>query len=275
MALIPPGYMKAVVSLGERREDDYHHAGTGFVHYYPVNEHGGTTYYRAFLVTNKHVADGDPTHVRFNNLQSGLEIRPLMEVVYEDWFRHPVNDVAVVPLCEPGPLTTEPLREKGTTFIGRLVTPPGQELRSIAEGLGVFLIGFPLGIVGEYRNYPIVRSGVIARIQMWLNGDERTFLIDAPAFPGNSGGPVILRPTAAALKGTKAITHAYLIGLVSESISHMDTAFSFQTKTPRIVFVENTGISVVEPYTAIEETIEEAIRELPSSFSAIAGLENE
>ena len=75
--------------------------------------------------------------------------------------------------------------DSGTTFA---------EGVQLAEGDGAFIIAFPLGLVGKQQNYPIVRFGVVSRIQDWLRGDKTTFLIDVPAFPGNSGSPVIVKP---------------------------------------------------------------------------------
>ena len=62
-------------------------------------------------------------------------------------------------------------------------------IRALVKGMGYLFWGVPLGEAGEERNYVIVRQGIIGRIQHWLKGDARTFLIDATIFPGNSGGP--------------------------------------------------------------------------------------
>src|ERR1019366_8874960 len=55
-------------------------------------------------------------------------------------------------------------------------------------------LGFPLQLVGGERNYVIVRHGTIARIGDMLAGTNKNFLVDTFIFPGNSGGPVILKP---------------------------------------------------------------------------------
>ena len=124
----------------------------------------------------------------------------------------------------------------------------------LAEGDGVFIIGFPLGLVGKQQNYPIVRFGVVSRIQDWLRGDKTTFLIDVPAFPGNSGGPVIVKPETIALTGTKAISRALLAGVIQSNIRSRDVAVSQQTGEPRIVFEENTGLTEVVPIEMVRET---------------------
>ena len=110
------------------------------------------------------------------------------------WTFHPKGaDVAVTPLLKPSPLSKgRDLVDVGM-FVGDLGTTFGEGVQPV-EGDGVFVIGFPLGLVGDARNYPIVRYGVIARIQDWIRRHQDTFLVDAPAFPGNSGGPVVLKP---------------------------------------------------------------------------------
>lgn len=58
MALIPPGYLNAVVSLGTV-EESFNHRGTGFPYTYPLPRSTlGWTSYRGFLVTNRHGSDG-------------------------------------------------------------------------------------------------------------------------------------------------------------------------------------------------------------------------
>ncbi len=57
----------------------------------------------------------------------------------------------------------------------------------------------------------IVRQGAIARIRDWLGGAATEFLIDASIFPGNSGGPVLNRPEAVSITGTKSVGAWYLI----------------------------------------------------------------
>ena len=192
MALIPSGYMKAIVSLGVS-DNPFAHMGTGFLYYHPMWEQEGMTHYRPFLVTNKHVMEGGIRDVRFNHPANGtLAVHPLSAVTDGDWTVHPdAADVAVIPLLSPGPLTLGRKVMEAEIFLGDVGAPSDEEIATISEGNGVFLIGFPLGLTGDALNFPIVRSGVIARVQDWLSGAEDAFLIDAPAFPGNSGGPVI------------------------------------------------------------------------------------
>ena len=262
MALIPTGYMKAIVSLGVSNEA-FTHLGTGFLYHHPIGKEEDTTHYRPFLVTNKHVMEGGIRDIRFNHpAYDSLEVHPIRAVTDGDWTTHSDGaDVAVIPLLSPGPLTLGRDVMEAEIFVGDVGTPSAKDLNAMTEGIGVFLIGFPLSLIGDARNFPIVRSGVIARIQDWLSGEEDAFLIDAPAFPGNSGGPVIVRPDTTAISGTTAITQALLIGVVSHDLRSRRVAASAQTE--EVVFWENTGLSRVVPISTIKETLTSAVSSAP------------
>jgi len=113
-----------------------------------------------------------------------------------------------------------------------------------------------MGFAGAQRNYVIVRQGAIARIGEMLDNASKSFMIDAFVFPGNSGGPVILKPELASITGTKNQNAAHLIGLVLSYKPYNDTAFSAQTRQARVIFQENSGLAEVLPTNYIQEAIE-------------------
>ena len=123
----------------------------------------------------------------------------------------------------------------------------------ITEGDGVFVLGFPMGLVGGDRNFVIVRQGTIARIRDTLAGGSKECLVDVSVFPGNSGGPVVTRPELAAIQGTKPLLASHLLGMVKAYIPYRDVAISTQTKRPRIIFEENSGLTAVIPVDFIRE----------------------
>lgn len=125
----------------------------------------------------------------------------------------------------------------------------------VTAGDGVFVLGFPMGLSGVQRNYVIVRQGAIARITEMLDKVSPTFMLDALVFPGNSGGPVILRPEITSITGTKSQTNAYLIGVVIDYRPYIDTAISIVTNEPRISFWENSGLADVLPVDVVNEAI--------------------
>jgi len=112
-----------------------------------------------------------------------------------------------------------------------------------------------MGLVSPQRQYVICRSGVIARIRDYLDGHTHDYLVDAAVFPGNSGGPVILCPSAVAITGTTAVSRSALIGIVKTYVPYIDVAISPQTGRARVTFEENSGLSAVEPLDAIVETV--------------------
>lgn len=117
----------------------------------------------------------------------------------------------------------------------------------VSAGDPIFVLGFPMNLAGEQRNYVIVRPGAIARVGDLIKSAATILLIDSHIFPGNSGGPVVLAPQMTAIAGTKSNNRAYLVGMVRAYVPYTDVAISPQTGHPRIVFEENSGLAEVVP----------------------------
>ena len=270
MDLILPFFLNTVVALGSESDDgtiEYH--ATGFFYGYPtstVDLHGGETYW-LFLVTNRHVIEKGferkpVMQARLNKpFGSGTTVYPLYLKRSDGspaWVNHPQADVAVTLVNAKG------IGQDGNEFNffeSGNHTFDRKDVRTlgIGEGDGVLVLGFPLGIAGDERNYAIARQGIIARIQDWLNGVVPTFLIDASIFPGNSGGPVVTRPDVGSIVGTQANRKSALIGMVSSYLPYVEVAVSVQTGKPRMTFEENSGLGVVIPNDVIQETVQLAV----------------
>ncbi len=112
-----------------------------------------------------------------------------------------------------------------------------------------------MGMSGVERTYVIARAGIIARLDDEILASSGAFLIDASVFPGNSGGPVIIKPTSDHLEGRRAIDQAYVIGVVRGYIPYEEVAYSLQSNPPvaRMVFMENSGLADVIPMDAVKE----------------------
>ena len=265
MALLPPQFLNSVVAIGIKIDDDIETQwiGTGFV--FGVESAEPENGIWPFLVTNKHIVDNDEVIVvKINSSDElpaneyELDIASNQDVITI----HPDGlDVAVLLL--PGSMMSAdkvaayPLVEEHLLSIA--------EARNIgvSEGDGIFAVGFPMALVGyEDQIFPIVKQGCIARIQDWLAGIARHILIDANIFPGNSGGPIFLRPSLAAVVGTKPNPNSYLIGMVSAYIPYEDVAISQQTGRERVIFEENSGIAEIVPSDVIMETIQIAAQRL-------------
>ena len=257
MALIPPKYLNAVVALGiPTEENEVEYTATGFLLRKDLND--GEQNFKVFLVTNRHVVEGSDVIVaRFNRpLNSPSQILSI-ESKAEDgsarWTTHPRDaDVAVIPI----PIEIlEQYRIKVEVFRGNEDAISREEARQrISEGDGVFVLGFPMGLAGEERNYTIVRHGTIARIQDWFQGNP-DILIDSFIFPGNSGGPVVTKPEQIHITNTQSIMSSLLIGMVSSYIPYEEVAVSEQTGQRRMIFQENSGLAVVVPIDVIQETV--------------------
>ncbi len=267
MALIPPFFLDCVVAIGmENNSKEINWVASGFLYGHFMEKVGDQDRYLVYLVTNRHV---------FENQESvWLRFNPTTDEKAHTW-RLPLidgnksllwhscadtqKDVAVIPvnvrqLGEQGMQFSYFQSDKNVATIKNLI-----EL-GITEGDYAYLLGFPMGLLGGDRNYVIVRSGSIARIRDMVQGVSNNFLIDAFVFPGNSGGPAILKPELVAISGTKTQGSACLIGIVTSYVPYSDVAISTQTKRPRVIFEENSGLSAIQPIDFVQEAILEHLK---------------
>jgi hypothetical protein len=117
--------------------------------------------------------------------------------------------------------------------------------KRLFETYDIYFVSFHPGLVNFYDFKPIFRTGTISR----LNSDK-TILLDAFAFPGNSGSPVFLK-TSPIRYDTNTFNIGgdemgdKFIGIIGAYIPYEDVAVSIQTNQPRVVFQENSGIALV------------------------------
>lgn len=262
MPLLPKDYLNAVVVIEDEIEaGKFRPCATAFLAGFLTGkfDENNNKLYLTFLITNKHVFEGkQKIWLRFNITDVGLKRYELVLKTQERnlWVAHPNKriDIAIVPI----PINQ--LKEDRIAFYFF----PEEEMAfrntvkqlEIAQGDGVFVLGFPMGIAGEERNYVIVRSGIIARLDDEIIDKYSYFLIDSTILPGNSGGPVILKPAATSLTGTKPVLVAYLLGIVRGYIPYEENAVSTQTGKTRITFVENSGLATVIPIDFVKEIVD-------------------
>lgn len=265
MALIPPFYIDCVVAIGTKTQGQQRWIGTGFLFGDLIEKtDDDLNNYSVYLVTNKHVLNNlDSIVVRFNpqNDQSAKDYSVSLKDKDGNliWTGHTDSeiDVAVLPV-DINNVRAEGMKchffqsDKHTTNIDSLIK------NEASEGDFIYIMGFPMGIVAKDRQHVFVRSGVISRIKDLFEGRSKDFVVDAFVFPGNSGGPVISKPETQSIEGTKASKSSNLIGIVKSYITYDDVAISQQTKRPRVIFEENTGLTKVEPVDHIIRTIENA-----------------
>ena len=271
MALLPPFFLDTVVAIGIHDDPTKRQwIGTGFIYgnAIPSETPSNPTRYRLWLITNKHVLHNlTAIHVKFNSAQDTSSADYKIALIAKNkklsWVGHPDNDTDIAAIF----LNAEFLNSANRRFAflysdQHCMAKSEMKAQGLTEGDRCFALGFPMGLVSPHRQYVICRSGVIARIRDYLDGHAQDYLIDATVFPGNSGGPVVLCPSALAIGGTAAISRSALVGIVKAYVPYIDTAVSPQTGRARITFEENSGLSAVEPLDAITETVALAERRL-------------
>lgn len=216
-----------------------------------------------YLVTAKHVivdldSEGNLTNVvndsllyaAFYNKKEKVEIRYISEIKSSfnvDWIFHNDKnvDIAMIPFAVD--IQHDKLRViPETDFL---------DTKSLFETYDIYFISFQPGLTNFKYLSPIFRSGTIARINK-----DGTFYIDAFAFPGNSGSPLFLKSSFKRYDsntiniGGDPIGGKFL-GIVGAYLPYRDIAISLQTKKPRVIFEENTGLAKIWSVDFIKEII--------------------
>lgn len=257
---LPASFLKCLVALGAPTpEGEVLWTATGFWYAYVPPEEPGTGV--IYLVTNRHVVEDVPSlYLRLNPAVQRHRARPYSCPLMNSkgkplWKGHPNPevDLAVLPFDFARLRTEERLSElifHGVDSAYRL-----EEMKLlVSEGDDVFILGFPLGAVGSFRNAVVVRKGCLAQVQELFSGHSDCYLVDAEVFPGNSGGPVVLAPEALHASDQLPVRPA-LIGVAFAYLAYQDVATSGQTGHARVLFEENSGLTQVYPVDLIDETI--------------------
>ena len=245
---------KTIVFLGkitEKKEIQFH--ATGFL----VNIQN--TFH---LVTAKHVVVNPGTDefidsgtLAFFNLKDGkFGSRCLDEIKKNfavNWIFHENRNVDITII----PFGLDPRKDDVKTIPDNLFLSTDR----LFELYDVFFLSYQPGIQSQKRISPVIRNGTISLIN-----DDKTFYIDAFAFPGNSGSPVFLKPSpirfdekSISIGGDKL--GGKFIGIIGEYVPYREVAISTQTGRPRVVFEENTGLSKVWSVTFIEDIVKSDI----------------
>lgn len=267
MALIPEEFLNSVVAIGHTAEDGKKRwIGTGFIYAHFIKQiDEGKKNFVFFLVTNRHVISGkDQIIVRFNSSED-LKSQDLNVPLFKNgkpiWTGHPDPkiDVAVLKI-NMQMIQNNGLRPGFFQSDSHILDSNQMKENGILEGDFIYALGYPMGIVSQERQYVLVRSGIVSRIRDLYDKRTKEYIIDAFVFPGNSGGPVLSKPETVGLKGTGISKSSSLIGIVKGYIPYRDVAISQQTKRPRVIFEENTGLTSVIPVDYIRQTIQEDLQ---------------
>jgi hypothetical protein len=262
MALLHKPNLNTVVSI-EIQDDkgNYLPIATGFLIGFAIDKNLKLEdrRYRIFLVTNRHVFQGHPVAwFRFNKKVSADSARfPLNLIVNGQniWLAHRDKNVDLAMVTISHDFLNQQNIEWGFFIEEMFAYYNDFDNIGIALGDELYVLGFPMGLAGILRNNPIARHGIIARIDKEIIEQQKAFLIDAFVFPGNSGGPVLSKPTNMGLGGTKAVQNIYLLGVVSGYKPYKEILYSHQTEPPSIASIttENSGLATVVPMDYVKE----------------------
>lgn len=224
--------------------------GTGFVVLSTRNH--------LILVTAKHVvhdADGKllgDLAYRLNRIGGSsqpLKDADLVRTGVGSWFASQQHDVAVrfLPIVQGVSIKAIPL--------DRFIEEP-----QVEAGTPLAALGFPMGLRSVDHAKPIARRGMVGRT------DSTVVLADLFIFPGNSGGPVLYVPPFKMDSfsfGMAIVWQEMFIGIVSSFIPYREVAVSMQTKRPRVVFEENSGLANLVPAWVVRNFITTGEVKLP------------
>lgn len=274
MALISTNMLKAAVLITTTASNgQWMESGTGFLYGTGMTNPGEGTirFEEIYVVTCAHVIDGaeKASSQIWSNRESGGVVAARqsskMWVTHPEWKedRRAEHDIAVTRFLT--------IRDHGGAaiewrpFLEDEVWTKEQILRKrVWEGNPIITWGFPSakGIRHPEEHHPFLRRGVIARMQPWLQGIEETFAIDAAAFPGQSGSPVVLEPVVMQIEGHPDIRAPKLIGMLCQAplreAGEIVVIGDGMTGEPegKKRTAERIGIGIVVPTGAILETIQ-------------------
>ncbi len=271
MALIPPFFLDCVVAIWVEKPDETKQwIGTGFLFgKFTQQKPDNQKEYEMYLVTNKHVLDNQNDIIlRFNAKWDSPAKDYPVKLTNQEWVKiwtgHPNEKIDVAVLwVDVNLLDTEGMNYNFFRSDDTVFTKDDLIKMETTEGDYVYVLGFPMGLVGIDRQHVILRNWSIARIRDLFENRSTDFMVDALVFPGNSWWPVVLRPEMMSIQSTKSNSKAGLIWVIKSYIPYQDIAISQQTNRPRIIFEDNSGLSLVEPVDYIIEAISEDKRVIP------------
>lgn len=224
---------------------------------------------KVFIVTAEHVipTDGD-VYFRFPQKTTQDSIHrshiELKNNIGLDWVRDKENDLAITLV---GYGETDDIKAID-------IEKFSVEYKDVSIGDDVYVIGYPSSVVfSQDPAIHFIRNGVIS--SKLPNGH---IIIDSLLFPGNSGGPVYWKPSLGLefkgmLQGPSIpARESKLIGIVSQTLSYREEAKSVQTDRTRIIFEDNSGLSIIISATKIidllrSEEISSAIKRIDKGIT--------
>lgn len=261
MALLNINFLKSLVAIGFENKKKFKCLASGFlVGFIAKNSKDPTkkTYW-IFLVTNRHVFENKQyVDLRFNTKNGRLKVFK-QSLFFPDntprWLAHRNKKVDLALLN----VSPEVLEQNAVDYLFLEEEIFASYKNFIKYGIeigdAVYVLGFPLGMSGNLQNFACAKWGIISRLDSEIVRERKSFLIDSAIFPGNSGGPVVYRPTITRIGNTSAVSQPYLLGVISGYLTYQEELYTHQTTPPSIVSLsrENSGLSFVVPMDFVRQ----------------------
>ncbi len=177
-----------------------------------------------YLITAKHVVvdretgdfKDDKMLVFFNSkdgIISSRSIENIKQCYNVGWIFHtnPEVDVAIIPF------PVDAHKDDVLTIPGNLFLLSN----NIFELYDIFFLSYQPGIEPKIKISPVFRSGIISMIN-----DDKSFYVDASAFPGNSGSPVFIKPSPITLNVKGISIGTTFIGIIGQYVPYREHAIS-------------------------------------------------
>jgi hypothetical protein len=238
--------------------------GTGFLVIVPATNNTNISF--GYLVTAKHVLKPS-TNSWLHNIIVRLNRRD------------GTSDMVSIPLRTAGPVENVFIHDDPTVDIAIICFSPRVEMYDVLylpldviasesdfknldihEGTDVFFTGMFANHLGDKQNTPITRFGKVALITNdkidWVFGKTDLYLVEANAYPGNSGSPVFFHVGAERGNGNivLGLPTLKLAGVLSGGYRDIEPIQTVSVSTNQYV-TPNLGITGVVPSYELKEIL--------------------
>jgi hypothetical protein len=163
------------------------------------------------------------------------------------WTKHASEDTAVMTIKPPQDV------DLSNVPVDLLATDESLKKYRIRPGDTVSCLGYPHAVEANEGGFPILRSGPIASYPLLPTRTNKTFLVSADVFEGNSGGPVYFTKPNRPVAGQKRQEVRMVLGLVSAQ-HFLDEEAKMVYGTTKLR--HRLGLGIVVHASFIRETIE-------------------
>lgn len=170
--------------------------GTGFIFTYSKGNRS-----LPVLITNKHVVCGASKTrlaIPYVHTENGIDERRSFCITVDGgeavWVKHPDDsiDLCALPLQSVFDLMLRHDSEAHHVALDESIIPSQAQLDKLSPFENVIMIGYPIGLIDEVHNAPLMRKGMTATHPRYDYNGQSIFLIGCACFPGSSGSPVFL-----------------------------------------------------------------------------------